>query len=116
MTIERIDPGPRMSDAVVCSNLIFTAGQVAEKSAGAPVGDQTREILAGIDALLARAGSDRARILSVTVYLANMIDFDAMNAVYDEWVDKANPPTRACVQAALAGSEFNVEITVIASR
>ena len=116
MTIERIDPGPRMSDAVVCSNLIFTAGQVAEKSAGAPVGDQTREILAGIDALLARAGSDRTRILSVTVYLANMIDFDAMNAVYDEWVDKANPPTRACVQAALAGSEFNVEITVIASR
>ena len=69
-----------------------------------------------IDALLARAGSDRTRILSVTVYLANMIDFDAMNAVYDEWVDRANPPARACVQAPLAGSEFNVEIAVIAAR
>jgi enamine deaminase RidA (YjgF/YER057c/UK114 family) len=116
MTIERIDPGPRMSQAVVCGNLVFTAGQVAENSAGAAVGAQTREILTNIDALLARGGSDRTRILSVTIYLTNMIDFDAMNAVYDEWVDKANPPARACVQAALAGSEFTVEIAVIASR
>ena len=116
MKIERIDPGPRMSQAVVCGDLVFTAGQVAEKNAGAAVGIQTREILANLDALLARAGSDRTRILSVTVYLANMIDFDAMNAVYDEWVDRANPPARACVQAPLAGSEFNVEIAVIAAR
>ena len=63
----------------------------------------------------ARAATARA-FLSVTIYLANMIDFDAMNAVYDEWVDKANPPARACVQAPLAGSEFNVEIAVIAAR
>lgn len=116
MTIQRIDPGARMSQAVVCGNLVFTAGQVAERNAGAAVGVQTREILDSIDALLARAGSDRSRIVSVTIYLANMIDFDAMNAVYDEWVDRANPPARACVQAPLAGSEFNVEIAVIASR
>ena len=84
MAIERIDPGPRMSQAVVCGNLIFTAGQVAENNAGAAVGVQTREILANIDALLTRAGSDRARILSVTIYLANMIDFDAMNAAWTQ--------------------------------
>ena len=105
-----------MSQTVVCGNLVFTAGQVAEKNAGAAVGVQTGEILENIDALLAHAGSDRTRILSVTIYLANMIDFDAMNAVYDEWVDKANPPARACVEAPLVGSEFNVEITVIAAR
>ena len=63
MTIERIDPGPRMSQAVVCGNLVFTAGQVAESNAGAAVGVQTREILANIDALLARAGN----VLSATI-------------------------------------------------
>jgi enamine deaminase RidA (YjgF/YER057c/UK114 family) len=65
---------------------------------------------------VARVGSDKSKIASVTVYLANMIDFDAMNAVYGAWVDKANPPVRACVEAGLAGSEFNVEIAVVAER
>ena len=116
MTLERIDPGARMSQAVIAGDLIFTAGQVAETNAGGPVGKQTQEILEIIDALLERAGSERSKLVSVTIYLANMLDFDAMNQVYDAWIDKANPPARACVQAQLAGSEFTVEIAVIAAR
>jgi len=116
MTIERIDIGPRMSQAAVVGNLVFTAGQVADKTAGRDVASQTREVLEGIDALLARAGTDKSRIVSVNIWLAAIGDFAAMNAVYDAWVDKANPPVRACVEARLAGSEFAVEIAVIAER
>jgi enamine deaminase RidA (YjgF/YER057c/UK114 family) len=116
MAIERFDIGPRMSQAAAVGNLVFTAGRVAEKNAGRDVGAQTREILEGLDALLARAGSDKSRIVSVSIWLASMVDFDAMNAVYDTWVDKANPPVRATVEARLAGSEFAVEIAVIAER
>jgi enamine deaminase RidA (YjgF/YER057c/UK114 family) len=116
MAIERLDKGPRMSQAAIVGNLVFTAGRVAEQNAGRDVGTQTKEILDGIDALLARAGTDRSRIVSVQIWLAQMVDFDAMNAVYDAWVDKANPPVRACVEARLAGSEFAVEIAAIAER
>jgi enamine deaminase RidA (YjgF/YER057c/UK114 family) len=116
MAIERLDPGSRMSQAAIVGNLVFTAGRVAEKTAGQDVGTQTREILAGIDALLARAGSDKSKIASVFIWLANMADFAAMNVAYDAWVDKANPPVRATVEARLAGSEFAVEIAVIAER
>ena len=76
--------------------LVFTAGQVAEANAGRDVGSQTKEILGGIDALLARAGTDKSRIVAVNIWLAHIGDFDTMNAVYDAWVDKANPPVRAC--------------------
>lgn len=116
MTIERIDPGARMSQAVAHGGLVFTAGQVAANSRGADVGVQTREILENIDNLLKKAGTDKSKILSVNIWLANMVDFDAMNAVYDAWVDKANPPTRACVQSPLANSGFTVEIQAIAAR
>ncbi|MFV0474003.1 MAG: RidA family protein [Pikeienuella sp.] len=116
MTIERIEPGARMSQAVAHGGLVFTAGQVAANSRGADAGVQTKEILARIDDLLKQAGTDRSRILSINVWLANMVDFDAMNAVYDAWVDKANPPTRACVQSPLANSGFTVEIAAIAAR
>jgi len=116
MTITRIDSGPRMSQAVVVGNLVYTAGRVAAATAGQDVGSQTKEILEGLDALLAKAGTDKSRIVSVSIWLAAIGDFDAMNAVYDAWVDRANPPARACVEARLAGSQFAVEIAVIAER
>ena len=65
---------------------------------------------------LAKAGSDKSKVVSVNIWLAAIGDFDAMNVVYDAWVDKANPPVRACVEARLAGSEFAVEIAAIAQR
>ena len=116
MTIERHGIGARMSQAVTHGSMVFLSGVVAEKSAGADVGRQTREILGQIDGILKTAGSDKSKLLSVTVYLASIGDFDAMNAVYDAWVDTANPPARACVEARLAGTEFNVEIVAIAAR
>ena len=116
MAIERFDSGHRMSQAAAVGNLVFTAGQVAKANAGGDVGSQTREILERIEALLARAGTDKSRIVSVQIWLAHIGDFDAMNAVYDAWVDKANPPVRACVEARLAGSRFAVEIAAIAER
>ena len=114
-SIKRIGAGPRMSQAVVRGNAVYTAGQVADKTKGGTVADQTREILAQIDALLAEAGSAKANILSATIYLADIATFVEMNGVWDEWVDKANPPARATVEAKLVSPAYKVEIAIIAA-
>jgi enamine deaminase RidA (YjgF/YER057c/UK114 family) len=113
--IKRIDVGPRMSQAVVHGNLVFLAGQVAQNAAGASVGDQTKDILARIDALLGEAGSDKTRLLSATIWLTDMATFNEMNAVWDAWVSPGNTPGRACVEARLAAPQYNVEIAVVAA-
>lgn len=115
-SIQRIGAGPRMSKAVVHGGVIYTAGQVADKSKGAPVADQTREILALIDDILAEAGSGKSKILSVIIYLADIATFAEMNGVWDAWVDKANPPARATVEAKLVAPAYTVEIAVIAAQ
>jgi enamine deaminase RidA (YjgF/YER057c/UK114 family) len=113
MTITRLDPGARMSQAVIHGNTVYLAGQVGE--AGADIATQTRGALAEIDALLARAGTDKSKLLQVTVWLADIADFAAMNAVYDAWIDPANPPTRACGESRLADPGYGVEFIVIAA-
>lgn len=115
MSIERLEIGPRMSQAVIHGDTVYLAGQVANDPSQ-PVADQTRQVLANVDRLLREAGTDRSRLLQVVVYLVDMADFATMNAVYDAWIDKANPPARACVQAALATPEYKVEIVAIAAR
>jgi len=115
MSIRRIGAGPRMSKAVVHGNVVYTAGQVAETTKGGSAADQTREILGLIDALLAEAGSDKSRILSATIYLSDISSFAEMNGVWDIWVDKANPPARATVDAKLVAPDYKVEIAVIAA-
>lgn len=112
---KRIGAGARMSKAVVHGDLIFTAGQVADKTKGEGVSEQTAEILGFIDALLAEAGSEKAKILSATIYLADISTFSQMNAAWDAWLDRTNPPARATVEAKLVAPEFKVEIAVIAS-
>ncbi len=114
--IRRIGAGPRMSKAVVRGNAVYTAGQVAEKTKGGSVADQTREILGLIDELLAEAGSEKAKILSATIYLSDISTFPEMNSVWDAWVDKQNPPARATVEAKLVAPEYKVEIAVIAAK
>jgi enamine deaminase RidA (YjgF/YER057c/UK114 family) len=117
--IERIDIGRRMSEAVITPSgqgLIFLAGQVAETHAGASVVTQSREVLERIDAVLARAGSDKTKIASATIYLADISDFSDFNSVWDAWVPQGHTPARACVQAKLAGSDFKVEISIVAVR
>ncbi len=113
--IKRIGAGPRMSKAVAHGDTIFTAGQVAEKTKGGSVKDQTQEILATIDSILAEAGSEKAKILSATIYLSDMSTFAEMNGVWDLWVDKVSPPARATVEAKLVAPEYKVEIAVVAA-
>ena len=114
MSITRYEPGKRFAAAVRHNSTLYIAGQVADTSSGS-IEVQTREVLAKLDALLAAAGTDKAHLLSLNVYLANIADFDAMNAVFDGWVDTANLPARATVEARLADPDLRVEVTAIAA-
>jgi len=112
--IRRLQPGTRMCQAVIHGNTVYLAGQVAGDTA-ADVAGQTSQVLATIDRLLAEAGSDKTRILSATVYLADITTFSAMNSAWDTWVSKQHPPARATVEARLAAPGYKVEIQVIAA-
>jgi enamine deaminase RidA (YjgF/YER057c/UK114 family) len=116
MTIQRIKPGPRMSGAVVHSNTIYLAGQVANATAGKSVAEQTQEILSIIDGLLAEAGSDKTKLLMANIWLTDMATFQEMNAVWDAWVAQGATPARATVEAKLAAPQYKVEIAVIAAK
>lgn len=112
--IVRLQAGLRMSQAVCHGGVAWLAGQVAE-DASLDVGGQTRQVLAAIDRLLAEAGTDKTRILQANVYLADIADFAAMNAVWDAWVPQGHTPARATVEANLAAPAFRVEIQVVAA-
>ena len=113
MTIKRFDVGSRMSQAVAANGFVYVAGQVADdRKAG--IEGQTRDVLAKIDALLAQAGTDKSKLVAVNVFLPNIVDFDAMNTVYDAWIDRENPAARACVEARLADPDLRVEMTAVA--
>lgn len=112
--ITRIQPERRMSQAVIHGQTIYLAGQVGEP--GQDVAAQTRTALAEVEALLAECGSDKSKILSAQVWLADIADFEAMNAVWDAWVDPANLPARATCEAKLATSDYLVEVIVVAAR
>jgi len=115
MSIERFGVGPRMSEAVAFGNLVFLSGEVAEDRSQ-DVAGQTRQILASIDETLAKAGTDKTKILKANIWLANIKDFNAMNAVWDAWVPQGNTPARATVEAKLAAPDILVEIMVVAAR
>jgi enamine deaminase RidA (YjgF/YER057c/UK114 family) len=116
MSIHRIGVGPRMSAAVVHGDTIYLAGQVATEAAGQSVTEQTKEILAIIDRLLAEAGSDKSRLLSTTIYLSDIATFAEMNAVWEAWVAKGDTPARATVEAKLAAPKYTVEIVCVAAK
>lgn len=112
--IKRIECGARMSEAVVYNGMIWLAGQVG--TPGVSVTEQTRDVLASIDALLAQAGSDKTRILSAQIWLADIADFAEMNAVWDAWVPAGHCPARATGEAKLAAPDYKVEIIVTAAQ
>ncbi len=114
MAITRIDPGPRMSEAVIHGNTIYLAGQVG--APGASVTEQTKAVLDAIDSLLARCGSSKSKILMATVWLSDIAGFAEMNAVWDAWVDRDNPPARATSEGRLATPDYKVEIIVVAAK
>jgi enamine deaminase RidA (YjgF/YER057c/UK114 family) len=116
MTIQRFDTGPRMSQVVIHGDTIYLAGAVANTAAGKSVTEQTKEVLSIIDGHLAKAGSDKSKLLTATIYLPDMGTFAEMNAVWDGWVSPGNTPARATVEAKLAAPRYAVEIMVTAAR
>ncbi|RUY86194.1 MULTISPECIES: RidA family protein [unclassified Mesorhizobium] len=113
MSIRRIDVGPRMSQIVIHGNSVYLAGQVGQPTGN--VASQTRDILAAVDELLAKAGSDKTKILQAIIWLADMSTFAEMNAEWDKWVPQGNTPARATGEAKLAAPEYLVEIIITAA-
>ncbi|MEY4751014.1 MAG: hypothetical protein RIQ60_3228 [Pseudomonadota bacterium] len=112
--LTRLDPGPRYCEATVHQGVAYLAGQVAD-DASQDIRGQTAQVLASIDRLLSRLGSDRTRLLMVQIFIADMADFDGMNAAWDAWVMPGHAPGRATVQARLARPEWKVEIVATAA-
>ncbi|WP_342619551.1 RidA family protein [Rhodoferax sp. GW822-FHT02A01] len=115
--IQRIEAGPRMSQAVVFQKTVYLAGQVSRPDAGPDVFVQTSQVLESIDRLLAAAGTDKSQLLSATIWLTDMDTFDDMNRAWDAWVAPGCAPARATVQSSkLAETCYRVEIGVIAAQ
>ncbi len=113
--IERYQSSQRMSQIVSHNGVIYLAGQVAKKDDSQDITGQTKQIIEQIEELLTSVGSDKSKLLSVTIWISSMEDFQAMNAVWDEWINGENPPARACVEARLARPELLVEMQLIAA-
>jgi len=112
--VQRFEVGPRMSEIAVHNGTVYLAGQVAH-DASQDIGDQTRQVLESVDALLARAGTDKSKILMTQIFLPDLADFAGMNAVWDAWVAQGQTPPRATVQAALAHPDWKIEVVVTAA-
>lgn len=112
--IERLEVGQRMSRIVKHNGTIYLCGQVAA-DANTDISEQTQTMLDKVETLLVQAGSNKESILSATVYIRDMKDFAAMNAVWDAWVPQGHAPARACVEARMARADLLVEISVIAA-
>ena len=106
MAIERHDIGPRMSKVVVHGNTVYLAGIVADDPKGKSVREQTTNILTQIEGFLAKAGTDKSKLLSANIWIADMANFAEMNAVWDPWVAPGNTPARATVEAKLASPDY----------
>jgi enamine deaminase RidA (YjgF/YER057c/UK114 family) len=116
MSIQRFETGPRMSQVVVHGNTVYVAGVVANTAKGESVTKQTQEILSIIDGHLAKAGTDKSKLLSANIYITDMKNFAEMNAVWDAWISPGNTPARATVEAKLAAPQYFVEIMVVAAK
>lgn len=114
-SLKRLHPGPRMSEAAIHNGTVYLAGQVADQAPDADITGQAREVLGHVERLLAEAGSHKSRILQCQVYLRDIADIAAMNAVWDAWVPAGHTPPRATVQAALADPRWRIEVVVVAA-
>jgi len=112
--VQRFDVGPRLSEMAVHNGVCYLAGQVAADGS-ADITGQTQQVLAAIDALLARAGTDKSRILMCQIFITDLAEFPALNAVWEAWVAPGNAPPRATVKAQLAKPEWKVEMVVTAA-
>lgn len=113
--IRRIDPGSRMSEAVLCDKKVYSSGVVADEAMGKSVFEQTQDILQQIDQILAQAGSDKTHILKANIWLADITTFPEMNKAWDAWVVPGQAPARATVESKLADPGYAVEIMIEAA-
>lgn len=114
MSIERIGSTERMSRIVKHNNTVYLCGQTASDPQW-DITEQTQRCLVKVEDLLKEAGSSKAQMLSVTIYVRDMKDFAAMNAVWDAWVADCPKPARACVEARMARPDLLVEFSVTAA-
>src|ERR1700716_1732648 len=110
MTIQRFETGPRMSQIVVHGDTVYLAGVVAKTTAGKSVAMQTQEVLSIIDSHLAKAGSDKSKLLTATIYLTDMKTFAEMNAVWDGWVSAGNTPGPPPRVAKTGAAQKNTDV------
>ena len=115
MSLKRLEVGARMSQAVIHGKTVYLAGVVASGAKGKPVGEQTKDILASIDRLLKEAGTDKTKLITTNIWLADISKFAEMNTEWDAWVAPGHTPARATVEAKLAAPEYSVEIMVTAA-
>ena len=115
MDITRHHVGPRMSQAVEHNGVVYLAGQVADDQ-DADITVQTQQVLAKIDKLLEECGSSKSNLLWAQLWVTDMRNFQAMNALWDNWIDPDNPPVRAGLCSALAAPDWKVEIMVMAAK
>ncbi|MDH2201278.1 RidA family protein [Ectopseudomonas oleovorans] len=114
MSIQRLHVAKRYSEVVIHNGTIYLAGQLADDFDG-DIREQTRQTLANIDKMLVEGGSDKSKILSLTIFLKDMADYDGLNAEYDAWVADGHAPARACVEAKMYKPEVLVEMCVVAA-
>ena len=105
----------RMSRVVEHNDTIYLCGQTARLE-GTTIEEQTKEVLKKIETLLNEHGSDKFHMLSVTIYLKSMDDFQGMNSVWDEYIIDGHEPARATVEAQMAHPDILVEMSVIAAK
>ena len=112
--VQRFDVGTRLSEMAVHNGVCYLAGQVAADGSQ-DISGQTQQVLASIDALLGRAGTDKSKLLMVQIFIKDLADFPALNAVWEAWLPAGNAPPRATVQANLAKPEWRIELVVTAA-
>ncbi|WFF38683.1 RidA family protein [Moraxella nasibovis] len=112
--ITKLDSNETITEIAVYNGVAYLAGQVPDDDSLDIVG-QTREVLANIDKALAKAGTDKSKLLTAQVFIKDLNDFDKFNAEYKTWIQGFVPPTRATVQANLVNPKWLVEIVVTAA-
>jgi enamine deaminase RidA (YjgF/YER057c/UK114 family) len=112
--VQRFDVGSRLSEMAIHNGVVYLAGQIPEDP-NLDIEGQTLQVLEAIDRLLARAGTDKRKLLMVQIFLVDLKDFEGMNRVWDNWVVPGHTPPRATVQANLASPKWRLEVVATAA-
>jgi enamine deaminase RidA (YjgF/YER057c/UK114 family) len=112
--VQRFDVGARLSEMAIHNGVVYLAGQIPEDP-NLGIEGQTQQVLDAIDKLLARAGTDKSKLLMVQIFLVDLNDFAGMNKVWDDWVVPRHTPPRATVQANLASPKWRIEVVATAA-